>query len=108
MHYNTKRITFILQFMICCFFLVSCSTKNKSFHTIKDNKFKESKTLSQITKPSQTDSSFSQKLAQAREKTELIDDQTEKMLNRHKKWFLLGVIVFLWLGFQSLINYSKD
>ncbi|BAU63953.1 hypothetical protein STA3757_13220 [Stanieria sp. NIES-3757] len=39
-----------------------------------------------------------------RKKTEFVDDDTEKMLNKHKKWFVLMIVGFSWLTYKSLFS----
>jgi hypothetical protein len=39
-----------------------------------------------------------------RKKTEFVDDDTEKMLNKHKKWFVLMIVGFSWLTYKSLYS----
>ncbi|GAB4224536.1 MAG: hypothetical protein Kow0049_00020 [Stanieria sp.] len=39
-----------------------------------------------------------------RKKTEFVDDETEKMLNKHKKWFVLMIVGFSWLTYKSLFS----
>ena len=103
MYSYQKHIATIIPIILCCFLFTSCSTKTQPSNTTR-----ESQTLPQITKSSENNSSFSEQLSEVRKQTELLDDRTEKMLNRNKKWIGLGIIVFLWLAFQSLINYGKD
>ena len=103
MSFSIKHKTLATYFIVCCILFSSCSSKTQE--TTANNKFK---TLSELQQPSKKTKSLSDKFSLAREKTEFIDDETEKMLNRHKKWFFLGLIVFVMLAFQSLINYRQD
>ena len=97
-----SKYNIIVNFFICCLLLSSC-TQNFS-----SKKKQEYKTLPEIQKSSEKKPSLSEQFTEARKKTEFIDDGTEIMLNRNKKWFLLGIIFFVLLAFQSLINYRKD
>ena len=99
----TKCLNAIVQITFCCFLLTSCHTKTNSPKLAR-----ESQTLPEIRKSSPNNSSFSEQLTEVRKQTELMDDSTEKMLNRNKKWFVLGIIIFLCLAFQSLINYRQE
>jgi uncharacterized membrane protein len=42
-----------------------------------------------------------------RKNTEYLDDETEKIISRHKPWFLVGAIVFIWMAYQSLTIKHK-
>ena len=103
MFYSQKLLIKIMQIVLCCFLMASCSQKTQSLN--EANQYQSSPELNSS---SQENSSFSNKVNKIREETELIDDSTEKMLNRHKKWFALGIVLFIWLGFQSLTNYNQD
>ena len=50
---------------------------------------------------------LSDNLSQTRKKTEFLDNDTEKIILRHKSWFLFGFIVFVWMGYQSLTIKHK-
>ena len=102
MPFYSKYNSLIINIFICCLLLSSC-TQNFSL-----KKKQEYKTLPEIQKSSEKKPSLSEQFSEAREKTEFIDDKTETMLNRNKKWFLLGIVFFVLLAFQSLINYRKD
>jgi hypothetical protein len=39
-----------------------------------------------------------------RKKTEFVDDNMEKMLNRNKKWFILMILGLTWLAYKSLFS----
>ena len=103
MFYYQKLLLSAIQIIFCCFFIVSCSQKNIR---LEQNETDEYKT--EINQYSQEDISFNEKINQVRQQTELVDDSTEKMLNRNKKWFGLAFILFIWIAFQSLINYRKN
>ena len=96
-----KKLTF--QIIICCLLLSSCTG-----NLTPSKKNKEFKTLPELQQPSKNNLSLSEKFSEAREKTEFVDDSMEILLNRHKKWFILAIILFLLLAFQSLFNYRKD
>ncbi|WP_144874124.1 hypothetical protein, partial [Hyella patelloides] len=97
--YNALTINLIT----CCILLIS-STKNAQ--ALK--KTKGFKTLPEIQQPSENVPSLSERFSETRKKTEFLDDRTETMLNRHKKWFLMGSMIFLWLCFQSFMSYRRD
>lgn len=69
---------------------------------------KEYKTLSEIQHPSEKTLHFSNKLEEARTKTEFLDDQTEKIINRNKTPILLGIIILIGLFIQSIITFRKN
>ena len=46
--------------------------------------------------------SWTEKFEQKRKETEFLDDETEKLLNRNKKWLILMFILFLWMIYKSL------
>ena len=46
--------------------------------------------------------SWQEKFEQKRRETEFLDDDTEKLLSRHKKWFLLMSVIFVWMIYKSL------
>ncbi len=48
-----------------------------------------------------------EKFKKAQEKTELLDDGTEKILYRHKNWFLLFLILFIIIAYKSLTLDNK-
>ena len=101
MPFFSKYNSLIINISICL--LLSSCTQNFS-----SKKKQEYKTLPEIQKNSEKKPSFSEQFSEARKTTEFLDDHTEIMLHRNKKWFLLGIIFFVLLAFQSLINYRKD
>jgi hypothetical protein len=50
---------------------------------------------------------FSDNSVLNRKTTEFLDDETEKTISRHKPWFLVGAIVFIWMAYQSLTIKHK-
>lgn len=52
-------------------------------------------------------SSFQSDFEKQRQKTEFVDDGTEKMLNSNKKWFILIILGFGWLTYKSLFAQKK-
>lgn len=102
MPFSSKYNSLIVNIFICCLLLCSCNQ-----NTASKNK-QEYKTLSEIQEPTKNKPTLSEQFTEARKTTEFLDDATEIMLNRHKKWFLLGSIFFVLVGFQSLINYRKN
>ena len=46
--------------------------------------------------------SWQEKFEQKRRETEFLDDGTEQLLNRHKKWLLLMSVIFVWMIYKSL------
>lgn len=48
-----------------------------------------------------------EKIKEARKKTELLDDGTEKMLSRNKKWFFFALLLFVWIAYKSLTIKHK-
>ena len=99
----TKYPIIAIQIILCCSLLFSCNKEVETSKTVK-----EYQSLEELKESSQSERSFEDKVAKIREETELIDDRTERMLNRHKRWFVLGGVLFLWLAFQSLVNYRRD
>ena len=55
----------------------------------------------QITPKLNTDS-WTEKFEQKRKETEFLDDDTEKVLGHHKKWFILMGVIFIWMIYKSL------
>ena len=102
MPFYSKYNSLIINCFICCLLLSSC-TQN-----IGSKKKQEYKTLPEIQESSENNPSLSEQFSESRKKTEYLDDHTETMLNRHKRWFVLGIIGFILLAFQSLINYRKN
>lgn len=52
--------------------------------------------------PQTSSDSWQEKFDRQRREEEFLDDDTEKLLNRNKKWLILGGIVFVWMGYKSL------
>jgi hypothetical protein len=102
MPFYSKYNSLIINIFICCLLLSSC-TQN-----LGSKKNQEYKTLPEIQESSENNPSLSEQFSESRKKTEYLDDNTETMLNRHKRWFVLGIIGFILLAFQSLINYRKN
>lgn len=102
MPFYTKYHSLIINCFICCLLLSSCS------QNLASKKKQEYQSLPEIQESLENNPSLSEQFTEAREKTEFLDDRTETMLNRNKKWFLLVIILFVLLGFQSLMNYRKN
>lgn len=102
MPFYSKYNSLIINSFICCLLLSSCK------QNLFAKKNQEYKTLPEIQESSENDTTLSEEFSEARKKTEFLDDRTETMLNRHKTWFLLGIIGFILLAFQSLMNYRKN
>lgn len=102
MSFYSKYNNLIINCFICCLLLSSCN------QNLLAKKNQEYKTLPEIQKSTKNKPSLSEQFSESRKKTEYLDDRTETMLNRNKKWFVLGIIGFILLGFQSLINYRKN
>lgn len=98
-----KNYALIINLIICTTLIFSGS---KSMAARKQNK--EYKTLSEIQHPSKKNLHFSNKLEEARTKTEFLDDQTEKIINRNKTPILLGIIILIGLFIQSIITFRKN
>lgn len=98
-----KNHTLIINLIICTTLIFSGS---KSMAARKQNK--EYKTLPEIQHPSEKTLHFSNKLEEARTKTEFLDDQTEKIINRNKTPILLGIIILIGLFIQSIITFRKN
>ena len=103
MYFLLKKYGLIIHLIFCCILFTSCANKVKASKTNS-----EFKTLPEIQQPAKKDSSLSRRFAEVRKKTEFLDDKTEIILSRHKKWVVLGLIIFLGISFQSLIFYRKD
>lgn len=97
-----KRNNLIIKFFICCLLLSSCN------QNLSSRKKQEYKTLPEIQESAPREPSLSEQFTEARKETEFLDDRTETMLNRNKKWFLLGIVCFILLAFQSMRNYHKN
>lgn len=54
-----------------------------------------------ITSQTNTDS-WQEKFEQKRKEEEFLDDNTEKLLSRHKKWLVLSSVLFVWMIYKSL------
>ena len=50
--------------------------------------------------------SWQEKFEHKRQETEFLDDDTEKLLSRNKKWLILISIVFVWMIYKSLWSYK--
>ncbi|MGK7950309.1 MAG: hypothetical protein AB4368_16385 [Xenococcaceae cyanobacterium] len=61
-----------------------------------------SKEISLPVTPQVNSDSWQEKFEQKRKEEEFLDDDTEKLLNRHKKWILLSSVVFVWMIYKSL------
>lgn len=99
----SKNYVLTINLILCSTLFFFCS---KSIAATKTNQ--EYKTLSEIQHPSKKSPSFSDKFTETRIKTEFLDDRTEEIVNRNKTPILLGIIIFIGLFIQSLINYRKD
>lgn len=93
----------IINLIICTTLIFSGS---KSMAARKQNK--EYKTLPEIQHPSPKTLHFSNKLEEARTKTEFLDDQTEKTLNRNKTPIIVGIIILVGLFIQNMISFRKN
>jgi len=49
-----------------------------------------------------SNNSWTQQFERARQETEFLDDNTEKMLNNNKKWFILMGVIFIGMVYKSL------
>jgi hypothetical protein len=49
-----------------------------------------------------SNNSWTQQFERARQETEFLDDNAEKMLNNNKKWFILMGVIFIGMVYKSL------
>lgn len=100
----SKNNVVTINLILCSFLLFSC------FKSLAKSpqKTEEYKTLPEIQHPSPKTPSLADKFAETRKKTEFLDDQTEKILNRNKKKIIIGLFVFMGLFIYNFVKYRKN